>query len=117
MENKRGDLLYTVIIHIVLIGFIFAMFTLAAGGQVNSRGVKQQVLEKQIALLIDSSDSGTTLTLEKVYLSGNVEKIILQGGKVYVSINGLSSANGYPYFSKYNVDLREEKDHWIINIK
>ena len=111
--------MYTIIIHIILVGFIFAMFILASGGQVNSRGVKQQVLEKQIALLIDSSTQGTTLNLEKVYLAGNIEKIILQSGKVYVSINGLSSAKGYPYFTKYDVTVSEsdDKSKWVIQIK
>ncbi|MBT3578082.1 hypothetical protein HN499_04720 [archaeon] len=104
-KDKRAELVQQLIIHLVLIGLIFGMFFLATVGRTNSRIVKQQVLEKQIALLIDAAEPGISIDVPTVNRNGVIGNVVLSGGKVFVTVNGLSSTNGYPYFSKYDVDV------------
>ena len=104
-KNKRGELIQQLIIHLVLIAMIFGMFFLATVGRTNSRVVKQQVLEKQIALLIDAGEPGMSFDVFKINRNGIVGDVVLRDGKVFVTVNGLGSVKGYPYFSKYDVSV------------
>ncbi|MCK5449794.1 hypothetical protein KAI32_02930 [Candidatus Pacearchaeota archaeon] len=116
MKNKRGGLLQQTIVHIVLVGLIFALFLFATADKINSRGVRQQVLEKQVALLIDSAVPGMSFVIEKNNLNGLVQRVEVRDGKVFVMVEGLSSFKGYPYFSKYSVSVREEDNKFVVSI-
>lgn len=116
-EDKRGDLMHQVIIHVVFLGFIFAIFFMATAEKVNARGVKQQVLEKQTALLIDSAVSGMSFEIKKNNLKGVVNSVEIKSGKVFVGVNGIISVKGYPYFSKYQVSVEESIDKFIVRVK
>lgn len=122
--NKRGDMTHQVIIHLVLIALIFAMFFMATVGRTNSRAVKQQVLERQIALLIDAAEPGMSISVFKINGNGVVGDVVLLGGKVFVRVDGLSSVKGYPYFSRYDVgvkiDVGEDgvgDDKFVVSVK
>jgi hypothetical protein len=115
--RKRGSLLNEVIIHIVLIGIIFALFLFATAGKINARGVKQQVLEKELALLVDSAVPGMSFEIDKIGLNGVVHEIEVKDGKVFVSVAGLESFEGYPYFSSYFVVVEEEEDKFVVFVK
>jgi hypothetical protein len=115
--NSKGKLLNQIIIHIILIGILFSVFFMATAGKVNARGVKQQVLEKQTALLIDSAISGMSFEIYKENLNGMVSNVELKNGRVYVDVAGLNSAKGYPYFSKYTVFIEETDDKFIVRVK
>lgn len=116
MRNKRGGLLNQVIIHLVLIGIIFALFLFATAGKINSRGVRQQVLEKEIALLVDAAVPGMSFAIQKKNIDGLVHGIEIKEGKVFVSVAGLGSFKGYPYFSRYSVSVMEEDDKFVVSV-
>ena len=115
--NKRGGILNQVIIHILLVGLIFAIFFMATAGKVNARGVKQQVLEREVALLIDAGVPGMSFGIRKINLNGAVSKVELREGRVFVSVAGLAGFEGYPYFSRYSVSVVEEEDKFLVEIK
>ncbi len=116
MKNKRASLLHQMIIHIILIGLIFAIFLMATAERANSRGVKQQVLEKQIALLVDSAEAGMDFEIRKMNVNGLVEDVEVRDGKVFVKVMGLASVEGYPYFSKYSVSVRDDGDKFVVSV-
>ena len=116
MRNKKGTLLNEVIIHIVLIGIIFALFLFATAGKINARGVRQQVLEKQTALLIDAAVPGMSFEIEKNWFNGAVHDVNVQEGRIFISVAGLDSFVGYPYFSPYSVKVEEADDKFIVRV-
>ena len=115
--GKKGEVLNQVIIHIVLVGLIFAIFIMATAGRINGRDVKQQVLEKELALLIDSAEAGMEFGIQKVMINGVINNIEIKEGKVFVVVEGLGSYKGYPYFSKYSVSVRSEGNKFIISVR
>ena len=117
LTSKRGGLLHQVIIHLVLVGLIFALFLFATAGKINARGVKQQVLEKQMALLIDAAVPGMSFEIEKNNVNGIVQKVEIEDGKVFIMVEGLGSFKGYPYFSRYSVGVREEENKFVVSVQ
>ncbi len=117
LRGKRGSILNQVIIHLILIGLILAIFVTATAGKINSRGVRQQVLEKEVALLIDSAIPGMDFEIRRVYLNGIVNSVELRGGRVHIGVEGYDSFVGYPYFSKYSVSVAEEGDKFVVKIR
>jgi len=116
MINKRRGLLHQTIVHLVLVGLILAFFLLATAGKINARGVRQQVLEKQTALLIGSAVSGMSFEIEKNNINGLVQKVEIKEGKVFIMVEGLGSFKGYPYFSRYSVSVREEENKFVVSV-
>jgi len=116
MRKKRASILNQVIIHLVLIGIIFALFLFATAGKINARGVKQQVLEKQTALLIDAAVPGMSFEIEKEWFNGVVYDVQINEGKVFIGVEGLASIEGYPYFSLYSVNVVEEEDKFVVSV-
>jgi hypothetical protein len=115
--SKKGDLMHEVIIQVIFVGLVFAIFFYATADKVNAREVKQQVLEKQTALLIDSAISGMSFEIFKNNINGVVNKIEIKNGRVYIAVSGMASINGYPYFSKYSVSVEEIADKFIVRMK
>ncbi|MFZ5955635.1 MAG: hypothetical protein ACOYT4_04365 [Nanoarchaeota archaeon] len=115
--NKKADLVHQVIIHLILIGLIFGLFYLVLSMRVNNRNVKQQVLEKQLALMIDSSIPGTTLVLSKDNMNGYISAINIKQNKIFVYIDGLTYSRGYNFFTKYSVEKDEDENKFYIYIK
>ena len=115
--DKKGSILNQVVIHILLVGLIFAVFFMATTGKVNSRGVKQQIVERQVALLIDAAESGMSFEIWKGNIGGGVSKLELRGRRVYAVVDGLTSLEGYPYFSRYSVEVVEEGGKFVVSIK
>lgn len=116
MRNKKGGLLNQTIIYLVLIGLIFALFLFATAGKINGRGVKQQVLEKELALLIDSAVPGMRFEILKNNMGGFVSDVEVVRGRVFVAVAGLGSVKGYPYFSEYDVEVDEEEDKFVVRV-
>ena len=117
MKNKRASLVQQTIIHIILIGLVFAIFLMATAEKANGRGVKQQVLEKQISLLVDSAETGMDFEIRKTNVNGLVEDVRVENGKIFVKVAGLVSVKGYPYFSKYSVDVRDDADKFVVGVR
>jgi len=116
MINKKCQALNSVVVHLILIGIIFALFFLANAEKINQRGVKQQVIEKEVALLIESAVPGMSFEVRKINYNGNVSRIEIKEGKVFVTVNGLRSASGYPYFSPYSVSVVGEEDKFVVKV-
>jgi hypothetical protein len=117
VKSRRGGILNQVIIHLVLVGIVLAIFVFATAGKVNARGVKQQVLEKQLALLIDGAELGMRFEINKKNVDGEVFDVEISRGRIYVGVEGLSSVEGYPYFSKYNVRVEREPDKFVVVVE
>jgi hypothetical protein len=116
MNKKASSLMYQVIKQVIIITLLFALFFGAANAKVNSNGVKQQVLEKQIALMIDSARDGMSFKVFKVNGDGVVDSIEIREGRVFVYIGGLVSSKGYPFFTKYDVGLDKVEDGFLIKV-
>jgi hypothetical protein len=117
IENKRANILNQVVIHIILVGIIFAIFFMGVAGQVNGRDVKQQVLEKQLALLIDSAEPDMSFDILKMNVNGLVSRVDIRDGRVFVFVDGFPSFGGYPYFSKHKVSVEEEGDRFRVSVR
>ena len=115
--EKRGGLLNQVIIHIILIGIILALFLFATAGKINARGVKQQVLEREVALLIDAAVPGMSFEIEKRNINGVVSLVEIKEGRVFVRVEGLNAFEGYPYFSRYFVSVEELDDKFVVSVR
>ncbi|MCR4285126.1 MAG: hypothetical protein NUV97_03740 [archaeon] len=116
MRNKRAAILNQIVIQIILIGLVFSVFIMATAGKVNGRGVRQQIIEKQTAILIESGIPGVSFSIEKLQFNGYIEEVNVKEGKVYVNIDGLPSGKGYPFFSPYPVEVIEEENKFVIFI-
>lgn len=114
--KKKGSILDSFVINIILVAVIFAIFLLAVSGRVNSRDVHQQVLEKQLALLIDSADAGMSFGVMKVNVKGLVDSIEVRDGRVFAKIDGFPSFQGYPYFSRHSVSVSDEGDKFVVHV-
>ena len=116
IKNKRGSIGKQIIIQIILIVFIFVMFLLVTADKINSRGTRQEVLEKEVALLIDSAVPGMSFEIPKLNVNGMVEKVELRNGNVFVSVDGLAALEGYPYFSRYSVSVSGEPNKFVVRV-
>ncbi|MBS3087877.1 hypothetical protein J4226_04765 [Candidatus Pacearchaeota archaeon] len=115
--GKKGDILSKAVIQIILVGLLFAVFFLALEGRLEARGIKQQVLEKELALLIDASESGFSFEIVKKSLNGLVDGVEVRDGRIYVKVDGLPSSKGYPYFSSNEVFVEEDLDKFVVRVK
>ncbi len=115
--GKRGLSMEKVIIHIILIGLLFVVFLSAMDAKMGSRGVKQQVLEKELALLIDASSGGMSFEVRRNNPSGLVDSVDVSNGRIFISVDGLRSVDGYPYFSKYDIGVESMDSKFIVRIK
>ena len=109
--------------HLILVALLFALFFYATAGRVGTKDVKQQVLEKQMALMIDSAESGMSFSVYKINSNGVVNNIELSDGKVHVLVDGQKVSRGYPYFSKYDVGVKfvnnegELEDKFVVSVE
>jgi len=118
MKNKKGTNMQEIITHLILILLITTLFILNLSSKIDSRNVKQQILEKQTALLIDSAIPGMSFIIQKNNVNGYINKIEIKENKIFVQIDGLVSVNGYPILTQHNVQLIEDSNQnkYIIQI-
>jgi hypothetical protein len=117
--EKRGSSLQQVTVHIILVALILALLVFAVLGRSNSGDVKRQVIEKQLALLIESGKPGTILEINKQNAHGLtlIEEIKIDENKIYVKIESSENKKGYPFFSKYRVEIKELESKFQVIIK
>ena len=116
MMRKRGSIMNEVIVHVILIALVSAIFLFAVSDRVNARDVRQQVLEKQMALLIDSAEAGMSFEISKANVNGFVESVDVRDSRIYIGVDGFRSVKGYPYFSRYSVEVEDEGDKFVVRI-
>lgn len=102
---------------LILIALIFVLFFAVATSKVNSDSTKQQVLEKQTALFIDSAEPGVSITIAKNNKYGLIDNVKIEQGRVFVYINGQDYSNGYQYFTSYQVSLDSDANYYHLRIK
>ncbi|MEM3112908.1 MAG: hypothetical protein QXI33_00595 [Candidatus Pacearchaeota archaeon] len=117
-RNKKGvDLLHSTIIFLILnLMFFGIMFGVVYKAGTNA-AFYEQLYSKQIALLIDSSKPGTTLSInlnhiEEILESENIspnEIFDFQNGKVTVKLTRGTKGYSFFYFSNYNVEKSLER--------
>ncbi len=117
MKNKRAQILQQTLIHIIIIGLVASIFMFSIFQRIDSRGVRQQLIEKQVALLIDSSISGVVIYIDKINPAGYISSVKINGNKIFIVVDDLVSINGYSFFSLYEVSIKEEDDFFKITIK
>lgn len=116
MTNKRGSILGKVLTNIILIGLVYAIFFIAVAGRVNGRDVKQQILEKQTALLIDSASPGMSFFIISANINGFVSDVHINNNRIFITVDGFVSQSGYPYFSRYSINIKKLKDGFLVSI-
>lgn len=107
-----------VIVHLILILLITTLFILNLSSKIDSRTVKQQILEKQTALLINSAIPGMTFTIDRSNVNGYINQIEIKENRIFIQVDGLVSINGYPIITQNNVKLIEDSTQtkYIIQI-
>jgi len=115
--NKHGQLLNQIIIQIILVALIFAAFLMVTADKINARGVRQQVVESELALLIDSAVPGMNFAIWKTNMNGIINNVQIKDGKIFVTIDGLGSIDGHIYFSKYDVSVEDQGDKFVVFVK
>jgi hypothetical protein len=115
---KRGSLLQTTIIHIILVALVLSLLLFAILGRGSVSIVKQELLEKQTALLIEVSPVETVLEIKKENTYGIINDIRILQNKIYIDMGSAISKNGYPFFSRYIVSIKndEKQNKFIITI-
>ncbi|NPE29612.1 hypothetical protein HNV12_16955 [Methanococcoides sp. SA1] len=116
MMDKRGEM-QSHVLQAIFVALIFIGLLMAVSERVNARDVRQQVLEKQMVLLIDSAEAGMEFGIRKVNVKGLVDNVKVEKGRVFVAVDGLGYSDGYPYFSRHSVSVEEEEDKFVVVIK
>lgn len=114
--GKRGFSVESFALQGIMIVLVFVGLLFAVNERVSARDVRIQVLEKQLALLIDSAEDGFNFSVAKINVNGLVDYVEVKDGKVYASVDGLYGG-GYPYFSRYDVSVVEESDKFVVIVE
>ena len=116
-KGKRGDVLHEIIIQIIIIAIVIVASIFAVEAKANTNGVKQQILEKELAIIIDASDNGYKFEVSKQNRDGLVDKIEIRDGRIFVGVNGFFIGEGYPFFSAHKIRIEEDKTKFIIIVE
>jgi len=117
LKRKKANMLYQIILQLIIVGLIAALFFASALNKVNSRGVKQQVIEKQMALLIDSAPQNTIFTIKKQHVNGYINNMEIRDSRIFAYVDDQKISKGYAYFSRYSVELKADEQNYYIFIK
>lgn len=116
-NGKRGEVLNSIIILIIVVVFVLAIFLYSTSLKDKSKGLKQDILENQIAMFIEASSSGMSFEVAKLNQWGVINDVELKEGKVFVSVDSLKSIRGRSYFSVYDVFVEEEENKFLVVVK
>lgn len=114
MKGKKGDMeqLQSFIIYLVFVLIIFIVLLAFIRNSASGKLVQQQVLAKEIALLIDASGPGIELAIEKGNFTVSISK-----DKVEVSSPSLMSVpSAYELLSERQLETEEKQNKIIIKI-
>jgi hypothetical protein len=116
-KNKKGALMQELIIELIIIALVFGMFFLALDYRVQSDGVREQLIEKQTAMLIEGGEPGMSYQIYKASRNGVIWKMEIKDNKIFAYPGKLQYAKGYPFFTRYAVDIETKEDRFVITIK
>lgn len=116
-KNKKGALMQQLIVELIVIALVFGMFFLALNYRVQADGVKAQIVEKQTAMLIEGGEPGMSYIVYKSNRNGVIWKMEIKDNKILAYPGKLQYTKGYPFFTRYNVQIETKEDRFVINIK
>lgn len=116
-NKNKGEIFYEVIIQIIIVALIFALFFIGTVDKASSRGVKQQVLEKELALLVDSASPGMDFSVKKLNLNGQITNMQISKGRVFAYVDNQQVSSGYPFFTKNLVGIKDNGDSYLITVR
>lgn len=112
ISGKRGmTILQFFIINTIRIVLLFTILMFFINRASSGELIGEQVLAKQIALLIDSARLGTEIIVNTGEF--NVEK---EGNEIKITSEKNSHGYSYRFFSKQAVGLRMEENNLIISV-
>jgi hypothetical protein len=115
-KNKRGDVDKSILVQIILVVLIFAMFMFSTASKIDGRGIRQDVIEAQVSMAIEAGVPGMKFEISKINADGLIDKVRVESGKIFISIDGLNSFDGQTYFSRYDVSVLEETGKFVVVI-
>ena len=112
-KNKKGvNLIYSTVIFIILnIVFFAAVFAFVARSG-SGGGLNEQILAKEIALLVDGSKPGTTIFINlkeaQPFLKDSKltssDAFQIRDGEIIVKLTQDLKGYSFPYFSDYKIE-------------
>ena len=75
------------------------------------------MLEKQVALLIDSAKPETTIIVSKIYMNGKVTNLEIKEGKIFVYVDNQGFSRGYPFFTEFNTEVDSDDENHYLRVK
>lgn len=116
-KNKKGsDTERSVLLQIIFVAIVLALFLISLSGKINSRGVRQDIVENQIAVFIEASIPGMSFEIPKLHPNGIISDMELKDSTVVVAVDGYKPNEGRYYFTRYNVSLEEEPGKYVVRI-
>ena len=108
LRNKRGDTLVMILISIAIILTATIMLLLWMSGEATGKAVEDQTKAKQLALMIDAAEPGTSIFVDyEVKIEGN-EAII---------VKNLLNAERYSFFNKAEISAAKVQGGTEITVK
>lgn len=119
---KRGIIIGDVIFIILNVAF-FAMLLYFVRDRCLGENIKEKILTRQIALLINSAEPETLLIFNvqeylKIAKENKIQEqdfIKIENGLVSVALNGDKS--NYPFFSDYKIEYELRENFLYVKIK
>ena len=88
-SNKRGvGVVMSFVLQGIMVAAVFVMLILAVNERSSSRDIRGQVLEKQLALLIDAADKGFVFIVSKHNINGWWIVFMLREGRFMLMLMG-----------------------------
>ena len=112
IKGKRGDeQLLSVIIQLMIVALFLALVVYFINSSMSGRLVKDQMTSKQIALLLDSAKSGTTIAV------ASTSDLTLEGSKIKSQSSDIKSSYDYEFYN-LNVNIeKKEVGSYFLTIK
>jgi len=103
-------------LEIILIAIIFGLFFLSISYRLEGVGVKTQLIEKQTSMILESGSPGMEFYIFKNTRNGVIKKIEIKNNKIFARVDDYTYSQGYPFFTRNEVQLEEQNDKFIIKI-
>lgn len=113
--SKKGEI-DSVVLQMIFVALVFVGLLMAVSERVNARDIKTQVLEKELALLIEAAEPGFNFSILKVNENGLIDKMKVEDDRIYVAIDGLGYGSGTAFFSRHVAEVYSDKDKFVMRV-
>ena len=112
IKGKRGDeQLLSVIIQLMIVTLFFILVIYFINSSMSGRLVKDQMTSKQIALILDSAKSGTTIAI------ASTSDLILEGSRIKSQSSEFKSSYAYEFYNPNANMYKREEGSYILTVK